>query len=145
MSEPVTIQALVDDCSLSAIELYELSASRAESIDGVEDGEEIDPSYSLQIERRNDDKGFRVRIATQIETGVGTIRTDVAAKYDLDAIHASDIAQEVMVDFVNNVSIMALIPYIRQSIADMSLRVFESALLMPMVQRGELTFEAQEN
>lgn len=46
-----------------------------------------------------------------------------------------------MQEFVNNVAIMHILPYARQSIADLTQRVFSAPLLMPIMQRGELQFQ----
>lgn len=43
-------------------------------------------------------------------------------------------------DYSNDVAVVALLPYLRQAIADLTQRVFGSPLLMPALQRGAVTF-----
>ena len=66
---------------------------------------------------------------------------DVSADYELATMSARGIDQKVMQAFVNGVAVMALVPYIRQSVSDVTLRVFGSALTMALVRRGEMEFD----
>jgi len=134
----------VDDVQLGSISYFEISALRNDLInviDPTEDGSvTITPQYTLQTAHRDDDRGFRVRIRSDIETSVGTIKVDVAADYVLTNLHAAEISPGLMIEFVNEVAVMVLLPYLRQSIADVSQRVFGASLTMPIYKRGEVSF-----
>ncbi|TFD41769.1 hypothetical protein E3T37_03700 [Cryobacterium sp. TMT2-10] len=138
--ETISLESVVENCSLSDVSVFELSARRGKVSPDTEEGEAVEPSYDLQIDYRDADNGFRVRLITRFDTDLGVIVSDVGAEYVLDGIGARSIPRDILLDFVNNVALMALVPYVRQSIADITLRVFGSALLMPMIRRGEIEF-----
>ncbi|TFC87454.1 hypothetical protein [Cryobacterium sp. TMT4-31] len=142
--EAITVESVVENSSLSDISVFELSARRGKVTPDSEEGESVEPSYGMQIDYRDADNGFRVRLVTRFDTDLGVIVSDVGAEYTLEGIGARSIPRHVLLDFVNNVAIMALVPYVRQSIADITLRVFGSALLMPMIRRGEIEFSVDE-
>ena len=145
MSSALTVHGLLAASALLDISVLELGAVRLPDIpEDIEQQGPIEPNYQLTTQARADNAGFRVSIATAIDTPVGHIRAEVAGEYELDAVLATDITAGVMLEFVNEVAIMTLIPYIRQSIADITLRVFGSALMMPMLQRGELSFSPDD-
>jgi hypothetical protein len=140
----LTLEALILDADLEAITYFEVSgvrSSRATPSAAPAEEEDIEPSHSLQTAVRDDDKGFRIRIRTEIDVSIGSIIVDVSADYELATISARSIDQAVLQSFVNGVAVMALVPYIRQSVSDITLRVFGSALTMALVRRGEMEFE----
>lgn len=136
----VDVHALVDDADLHAISMVNLSARRIEREAKNASEFSVDPQYTLQTARREDDKGFRITLQTEIEAPIGDIRCDVEAEYVLQQLVMTAVPQEVLQEFVNDVAIMAMLPFVRQGIADITLRVFESPLLMPIIQRGQITF-----
>lgn len=139
MSE-VDVQTLLDDVSLLAISTVALSARRIER-EAANAGEySVDPQYTLHTGWRDDHKGFRIVLQTEIEAPVGDIRCDVQAEYVLEDLARTTVPQEAMQEFVNSVAIMTVLPFVRQGIADITLRVFESPLLMPIIHRGQITF-----
>jgi len=95
----------------------------------------------MRIDSRDDGHGFRVLFETNIEFSGGCVECGLSAEYELDGARLQDDEGKVMSEFVNGVALMHLIPYTRQLIADMTQRVFGNALLMPILQRGELQFE----
>lgn len=52
---------------------------------------------------------------------------------------------ELLTDFTNEVALMILLPYLREALADVTRRVFDQALLMPMFQRGEVAFHVPDS
>lgn len=139
MSE-LTVEDLVADSDLETITYFEVSAVRSSSATPAED-EDIAPVHTLHTAMRDDDKGFRIRVRTEIDVSIGSIVVDVSADYELATLSARTINQAVMQTFVNGVAVMTLIPYIRQSVSDITLKVFGSALTMALVRRGEMDFD----
>lgn len=139
MSE-LDVHALLADASLLAISTVALSANRKEREDKTDGELTVEPQYTLETGWRSDEIGFRIALQTEIEAPVGDIRCDVQAEYELQQYKMSDISQAVLQEFVNQVALMAILPFVRQGIADITLRVFEAPLLMPIIQRGEITF-----
>ena len=138
---PISLEDLVEDTDLIGISTFQLAAERVDEPSEVDDGAELDPTHILHIDTREDGSGFRVKVETQIEMPIGRIVATVGAAYQLNTLNMSAIDREILMGFVNNVAVMTLIPYIRQAIGDITLRVFDSALLMPMMKRGELWFD----
>lgn len=127
-----------------SIETSALSAERADD-QALDQDAEIDPDYALGITLRDDSEGFRVRLETSISVPGGRIRCVVYAEYELDDARIGEESTDAMGDFINGVALMHLLPYVRQAISDLSMRVFNSPLLMPIMKRGDLGFSLEYN
>ena len=122
---------------LQGIQYFTLSATVDEG-SGVPIGisDEVQPTYGLRVKVEGRELG--VRLSVNLEWPAGQIIVDAAATYMTD--EDVTVPPDTILDFANNVGIMALLPYLRQSVTDLSQKVFGESLLMPMVKRGELTF-----
>lgn len=136
------VHEMVDVTSLLGIEVYRLSAFRNLDAQPAENFE-IDPSYALATDLRDDGDGFRVSLLTEIDTPIGRIECGVLAEYEHHGILVTSASSEALTEYVNNVALMHVIPYVRQSIADITLRVFNSPLVMPILQRGQMSFRVE--
>jgi hypothetical protein len=140
---------LVAHSTLANILFFELGARRFEppvepepdAEDGADDSE-IQAVQFLQTARRDDGTGFRVRMKIVVTVQQGEVLADVAAEYELREYQADDIADDVLLEFCNEVAIMHILPYTRHTIADLSQQVFGAPLLMPMLKRGDIRFDA---
>lgn len=138
--EPVTdVHRLVESTSLLAINVFQLAASRHLDVAPAEDFE-VDPRYTITTDFRDDGSGFRVRLVTEIDTPLGPIMCGVLAEYEHQSVRLGPESSEAFSEYVNGVALMHIIPFVRQSIADLTLRVFGSPLLMPILQRGQMQF-----
>lgn len=154
-SADLDLATLVGKVALQSVSFFEVSAVRTEAESDEDDHAEFESTADdaegsgaksvqyLQTARRDDDLGFRVRLRTEISLSNGSTTVDAAAEYEIDNGLASNISDEVMMEFANEVAIMQLVPYIRQAVADATQRVFGTPLLLPMLQRGELSFTLQ--
>lgn len=148
MSDNVTLQDLVDDAELLHVATLELSAARTDLSQSNEDvlnsfvdnGYDVEIDFNLGIDRDDEDSRFRMRLEVWIESDPGTIRVQIAAEYALDTLTVKEIEHPVMMEFANKVAVMTLLPYVRQSVADISQRVFTYPLTVPMYKAGQLTF-----
>lgn len=137
ITEITDVESLVEIVELSKVEYFELAAVRNE-VERNDAGDEIAPSYTLNI--RHDSGGIAVRLRIELSTRQGEIRVDAAVLYETPG-HQVKIAQAAGVDFANKVGIMTLVPYLREAIASLSLRVFGEPILMPIIRQGALQFE----
>lgn len=137
------IHALINDITLLNIGFAELAAAQRPS-DGVEPNSEATPTYSMDFNGRPDDKGFRIGLRTEIEFDRGSVIAHVTAEYQLNELLLSDVEQATRVEFMNKVALMTILPFTRQAIADITLRVFSAALLMPIIKQGEMNFAMAE-
>lgn len=142
VSDVVTVEYLLEHATLLTIDTTELGARRVESEPDDSEEPQLDRDHALSVAGRADGGAFRVSLRTTIHApGVGDIECEVLAEYEIDSLKYSEIPHEVLETFVNKVAVMALLPFVRQAIADITLRVFGSGLLMPIVQQGEVEFE----
>ena len=136
------IQDLVDSVAMSDVQFYELTSTRNESGKDVDDAE-IHPSFVLQIGHPSD--GIGVRLAIEITIGRGTIRADAGVIYHTtEKEDLISVSEEIGLEFVNRVGVLALMPYLREAIANISLRVLGTPITLPMLRAGQLTFHATE-
>lgn len=137
----VDVAVLVSSARLLTIEPARILAERYDvDTSGVDPEASIDPVHALDLKLRDDQAGFRARLNTDIETEIGKIACDVVAEYEIDGVIIDEESTPALQEFVNNVAVMHVLPYTRQYIADVTQRVFGSALVMPILQRGDLTF-----
>ncbi|SEE18909.1 hypothetical protein SAMN04489740_0844 [Arthrobacter alpinus] len=147
MVSDADVRTLLDEVKLLGISYYELSASRSDTAIDVEEsqsGIDIEPLFTLGFARSNNSDRFQVRVKTEIQMDIGAIAVDVASEYELQNSTVAEVSDALILEFVNKVAMMTLIPYIRQSVSDLTARVFEVPLVMPMYRQGELTFPPPE-
>ncbi|WP_295124269.1 hypothetical protein [uncultured Leifsonia sp.] len=137
-TEPATVVRLVHDVQLLGIQQTELAARRG-SGDAIENAQ-AEPVYGLNVKGGDGSNTFRVGLRTEIQLGDGSIVSEIEAEYALSTIPYASIEEQTKIDFANEVAIMAILPFTRQAIADITARVFGAALLMPIIQRGQLVF-----
>lgn len=149
MPETFDIQDLVLEAELLHVAILELSAGRTDlyqSNDALmasfEDNDyDADMDFGVALDFDDEDsKRFRVRLQTEIESDPGIIRAILAAEYELDTFKPRDLNEDVMLEFVNKVAVMTLLPYVRQTVADISQRVFTYPLTMPLFKAGKISF-----
>lgn len=144
------IHGLLDAAALETVSFLELSAKRADeeaSHDDLfkEESYDIEPQFTLEFAKDLEAGKFRVRIRTQIVAEPGTIVVDAAAEYAVSGIDVAVVQNELLLEFANRVALFAIIPYLRQGVADMTQRVFGVPLTMPMYRQGELEFTAKSS
>jgi len=144
MSEPSqAVRDLVASANLIDVTFFELVARRAGNFSAAvetESAAEFEPTYGLGVETSEDETRFRLRLRIDIEGPFGAISAEAAAEYERGAFPLELMNQRLLVEYANNVGLMVLLPYLRQAIADLTQRVFGSALLMPILQRGAVSF-----
>lgn len=153
MNDPSeTLVRLVPAVELTDLSYYDLRATRrmrdAESdahAEGRDLEDEVEPSYALAIDTDQERNRFRLRLRVELTTPVGDVVAEAGAEYAVDeAFPIGDLTHGLLVEYANHVGVMALLPYLRQVIADLTQRVFGGALLMPVLPRGAVTFPTPE-
>lgn len=158
-----TIEELLEDVSLLDIKAVELSARSADLVDhfgslfsefysshdegndagATDDDHEVhfDRREMLNITRDENGSAFTVRLRIEVNSDLGQVAADYAAFYELKQLTTTAADEDIMLYFANNVSIMALIPYLRNAISSLTLQLFGSALTLPVFKLGELEFQ----
>lgn len=140
MSEPsADLVALVPHTDLEDLSFVELVGRRNLAPTATE-GAPTEPRYGLQAAVADDLHHFRLILRIDLEATEGEIRAAAMANYAV-AEDAPDLTMRLVVEYANEVGVMALLPYLRQAIADLAQRVFGGALLMPVLPRGAVSFE----
>ncbi|MBT1618129.1 protein-export chaperone SecB [Curtobacterium flaccumfaciens pv. poinsettiae] len=141
--QDITVQDVVAASDLVDVSYYELAATQND--DSISEAPEGDTQLHLAQEMsygtRDDDRGFRVRIRTTVDApDQGKVVIGVSAAWQYAGESAQAISRATMLDFINNVAVMVLLPYIREATSDLTRRVFGSALVLPVIQRGQIGF-----
>lgn len=135
---------LVGHVQLINISFLELSARRGQE---EEPQQEVTPEYALGVERNDsDERRFRLRLRCSLEFGQGAeVVVEPVAEYAVGEGAVQPISHALVVEYANEVGIMAMIPYLRHAIADLTLRVMGSALTIPVIPRGAIAFDIDDS
>lgn len=154
MPEPSeTLRAFVDCIELQDIGYYELFGARGlPGPDGgrpvigpgrLDSGSDADESSNeLGVFWSDDRSRVLVRMRSTLRTDAGEISVGVQAEYAV-AEEARDAPLEIEQEFVNRVAIMAIVPYTRTAIADLSARLFGVAHTLGVIRPGDIAFAAR--
>lgn len=151
-------EKMIDDARdlLERFSLTEIGTFEAQGLRGrVEDGRRkiVGPGRSDDLEITEQDNTLGVfwlgeggqlliRLSFQLETTNGTIRAGVQGEWATGDIGMEDITPEAEEEWINKVAVMALIPYLRTAISDLSVRVLGLPLTLPIIRQGELEFSS---
>lgn len=125
---------------LSSVEFFGISATVNEDWDASESpSESLSPEFGLK--HRIAEKEFGVRLYVKIDMGIGVVNIDLHATYTFP--EEVEILTAGAAEFANKVGVMALIPYARQAIADVSQRVFGDPIVLPILKQGDLEFDLE--
>lgn len=140
MAEPsVGLLALVEHANLDSISFIELSARRGPVAEGRSGGPRA-PTYMLTTNGTDDGSRFRIALRVDLELEEGEVQVTAQADYTVAGPGTGSVTRHGVVEYANEVGIMTLLPYLRQAIADLTQRVFDTALLMPVQPRGAVSF-----
>jgi hypothetical protein len=139
--EVSTIDELVQFLDLAGIRFYELAASWDDTGDAPEDQVDDDPQQlesEFRTAYRKRPDGVDYRVSVRVLIPAGELRADAAAMYV--GPEAFSVPEDVIFSFGENVAAMTVLPYIRQAITDLSIRVGPGQVVLPIISRGVITF-----
>lgn len=147
---PVTVasasEILEVGVELDGVQFFKLfaeineEAAQPEEASPNEAPAEVSPLYGLKLRHEGNELGIRVSV--ELDVGAARIIVDASVNYTTAEVLVMN--EDTFLDFANNVGVMALLPYLRQAIADLSQRVLGEIILMPVIPRGGLTFSRQD-
>lgn len=142
------LEALVGAAELVEVIAFELSVKRSE-IEPPSSAEnptqiQVQPTYNLATMSKQDNSGFLIKLAVEVNLPVGVLRCEVGAAYVLKADLGFPLDADLLIEYSNEVAVMTLLPFVRQHIADLSQRALGFPLLMPIMARGTLHFSLNE-
>lgn len=134
------IERAVEVLMLAGVQFYELTAVRPDTVIVNAPTTVDEVQLSTETAVRVSDQGFDYRCRMTVEAEEVRLFVDGAALYRTD--HPVNLQQAVLESFGDKVAIMTLIPYLRQAVADLALRLGFNVTL-PIMQRGTITFALQ--
>lgn len=140
---------LLDTTHLVDVEFLELSAARPENLNDAEvdsllsftEGE-IRHDFDMNFSQTKEHDLLRVRIRLQTRSKWGHVTAEAAAVYGLTEPRKLD--PSLAVEFVNRVAVMAVLPYLREAVHGISLKVLGEPHLMPIIPAGSITFSVTD-
>lgn len=142
------LETLVSVSELTEVIAFELSVKRIELISSepieIPKQFQVQPNYHLTTLTRPDGTGFLIRLAVEVSIPVGQLRCEVGAAYKLNTNLDFELTPKVLIEYSNEVAVMTLLPFLRQHVADLSQRALGFPLLMPIMARGALRFNAAD-
>lgn len=87
---------------------------------------------------------FRIALELWVQLPVADLQTVFIAQYGVPADLGELLTDEIITEYANNVAVMTLFPYVRESLGDLARRVGVDFTL-PIIQRGQMTFEVPES
>ena len=154
-----SLEELVQLLNLATVRFYELSAQWDDTIDPKSDEvdedastapDDEDPSaepvfvgeFRTAFRKRID--GIDYRVSVRVPRSTGDIVVDAAAMYV--APTPFDTTREVLMAFGEMVAAMTILPYLRQAVMDLSIRITpDEPVVVPMIQRGAITFGLEDD
>src|SRR4051812_11839124 len=112
------VKEIIAGSQLRSIDFYEVSARRIDAeVAASEDG-----PLGVGVQYRSGDDGFGVRLRGTLTLPLGQAEAMVAGEYDMPAdLEPRGRALQL---FVNEVAVMTLYPYLRESISSVTAKVF---------------------
>ncbi len=145
---------LLDHLTLNDVGSFELHGVRGMAHEGrrrivgpggPDDLEVIEQENSLNVFWPKDGGQVLVRLSFLLETTMGTLQAGVQGEWATGYLSQEDISPAAEEDWLNQVAVMALVPYLRAAISDIAVRVFGANVTLPVIRQGEMTFNSQRN
>lgn len=128
------VEELVELVELRVVQTTHLSSSRKRSADGPSSPDaEYSAHFEITVERS--EKSFTVDCRVDIEMESSEVATTVRALYIHDAIEVSETAMD---EFVRRVAFMTIYPYMRANVQELTARISEVPLTLPLVKAKDL-------
>lgn len=93
--------------------------------------DDVDIEFSV----RHEFNLIGLRMAATVEREYGSVVVDVGVNYIFDVPFS--ISGEALAAFINRVAALALFPYLRESLASLTARVFGNAVVMPVMRQRD--------
>ena len=136
-SRPVDdVGELVDLADLVDVAVLRVAGERHE-------GDDLpDPCQTMQIMQHADAEHLEVRCVMEVITDEGKFVADVASRYDYS--EALEVEESVVEDFVAKVAVMAIYPFVRETIHQTAARLRLPAPLLGLLRQGQIELTPQE-
>ncbi len=133
------IQELIGRSNLESIEYHEISGK----LSGVEfdTDQPLELDMQLQLQHRCDANDFGFRLVGELTSEIGTVSVTVAATYSYEG----DVpTQRTLFGFGNEVAMMTIFPYFRESVHSISAKVFTKPIVLQPINRGAVGYDLDD-
>ena len=128
------VRELVDLVDLSKIVTYSLSASRVANNMAADDM----PQQSIEALSRHHDTGIEARFVLDVEVPGAKFMADISAQFAY--CEPLTLSPTVAEDFLSEVALMVVFPYLRESVMSLASRLGMDGLVVGLVKRGDFKF-----
>jgi len=124
--------SLVDLTDIAPVEV------RAARLTGTVLPSEAELEAGNQIYRRIDDNSVEIRIVSTVVSEEARLTVDVLVRYEkLEPFDCSDL---VLQEFTQRIGLLAGYPYVRETIADLSMRLRIPPVTLGIMRSGDIQF-----
>lgn len=141
MSPADRLQRLVTVAKLEGVGFLEVSVRKSETAPA--EVEVPGPQFELGIDVSAKDRRFRTRFRVTAESDDVTIAVEPIAEYSVPEEDGDLLELSLLLEYANEVALMTMIPFAREAIADVTRKVLGSVVLLPVLRRGEVTFDLE--
>ena len=86
-----------------------------------------------------------IALKVELNTKEGRLVVEPEGLYAIPEEFSSLLEPTLLGEYVNNEALFTLMPFAREAIFDLSMRVFQKRIMMPLFMPGELKFELSDN
>lgn len=106
--------------------------------DDGEGGEPTPIEINCMLGTRHEGKRFGTRFEFQFKAVQW--QAVIAVITDYEGCQEFGLSSEAPADFASRVALMAAYPYVREALSDLTTRVTGTAVLLPLIRPGQITF-----
>lgn len=133
------IQDLIGRSQLEGIEYHEISGRLSGTDFDTDDALEL--NMELQLQHRCDAVGFGFRLVGEVTSEIGSVDVTVAATYSYTGEVPS---QRTLFGFGNEVAVMTIFPYFRETVHSISAKVFNKPIVLQPINRGAVGYDLDD-
>lgn len=143
MPEPyeVSLEEMIAAVELDDLRFFEISARARAGFALPEPDGDGDPPADMHIQVRVRPQEFGIRVRTTLVTDDADVRVDAAALYSAPGILTYE--PELIAQFVTQVGIKTVFPFLREAIADATRRIGVEPHLLGVLRPDEIDLDEQ--
>ena len=122
-----------------------LEAAR-EELDAPSKEVQLDLAFSRPDDAESEQPEFQFRITARADHPTGRVIVACTTLYSVPREFAPLLDDtRTTIEFANREALLVAVPYIRQAMSDMALRVLGVPILLPVLRQGQVEFDSQDS
>lgn len=139
--EVSAIQSLIERSRLQDVDFHEVSARKTPE-NKQNNPDEDNVEVSMRLHHHVGDRAFGILFSVRLVLFKGEMDVAVAAEYVVEDDEPID--SHIVKAFGNEVAVMVLFPYVRETVSTLSTKVWEKPFILPTLERGFVGFDLDE-